>query len=52
MSTRRILSYALFLIAVLVIVLAVVGVFGDNLLVGIVVGLAAALVGFIFYRRG
>jgi len=48
-SNRRIISIVLFVLAVLLIL---VGIFSDFGLIGILLGLAAALVGVIFYRRG
>jgi hypothetical protein len=49
MGNRRVISYVLFALAV---VMLLVGVFSDQLLTGVLVGLAFALVGFVFLRRG
>jgi len=48
-SSRRIISIVLFVLAALMIVL---GIFTNLGLTGVIVGLAAAIVGIIFYRRG
>ena len=50
MRNRRLVSYTLFVLAVVVLLL--LGLVADNWLVGIPLGLAFLLVGIIFYRRG
>jgi hypothetical protein len=49
MGNRRVISYVLFALAV---VMLLVGVFSDQLLTGVLVGLAFAAVGIVFFRRG
>ena len=48
-SNRRIISIVLFVVAVILIILGVATEFG---LTGVLLGLASAIVGAIFYRRG
>jgi hypothetical protein len=50
MANRRILSYTLFILGVLVLVL--IGLLGGEWLLGIALGLILAVVGAILYRRG
>lgn len=50
MENSRILSYALFVLAV--VVLLVFGLLVNNWLLGVLLGLVFVIVGFIFYRRG
>jgi len=48
-SNRRIISIALFVLAVIMVILGVFTSFG---LTGFLVGLVSAIAGIIFYRRG
>lgn len=48
-SNRRIVSIVLFVLAVLLIVIGLVSEFGTT---GLLLGLASAIVGLVFYRRG
>ena len=50
MENRRIISYALFILAVVLLLLF--GLVGGEWLIGIISGLAFLLGGIIFYRRG
>ncbi|MFC2023690.1 hypothetical protein ACFLT5_03020 [Chloroflexota bacterium] len=50
MESRRVLSYALFVIAV--VLLLAVGLVANQWITGILLGLVFAIAGIIFYRRG
>lgn len=50
MGNRRLISYILFVLAV--VLFLVLGLAGDNWLVGLLVGLLAVVVGIFFFRRG
>lgn len=50
MESRHILSYALFVLAI--VLFLVFGLLGKNWLVGVAAGLIFAIVGVILYRRG
>ena len=50
MQNRRLLSYVLFILGVVVLLL--VGLLAGEWLLGILLGLAFVVVGFILYRRG
>jgi hypothetical protein len=50
MQNRHLLSYVLFILGVVVLLL--IGLLAGEWLLGILLGLAFAVVGFIIYRRG
>jgi 1,4-dihydroxy-2-naphthoate octaprenyltransferase len=49
MKNRRLISYILFVLAV--VLFLVLGLVGDNWLMGLLVGLLAVVVGIFFFRR-